>query len=185
MDQSFYSYRHDEESDEECQEGFNYEAYEARYENHKEKWHAITPQVIIETFKAVTAYNPCTESCENQELKQSFTPSEYSQLMQKQLPQMIAFLSEKEFSAYEFFSQYTNKNDKGIKRLINKKPPELLQILLVCLKYMHNKEPSDLSEDGTLIYPVPQKECDKILVGISDTIEFNWDQNRNKFLIPI
>jgi hypothetical protein len=99
---------------------------------------------------------------------------------------MIAFLSEKEFSAYDFFSQYTNKDERGIKRLINKKPPELLQILLVCLKHMHNKEPSDLSqEDGTLIYPVPQEECDKILAGMSDTIKFNWDQNRNKFLIPI
>ena len=61
--------------------------------------------------------------------------------------------------------------------------------LLVCLKYIQGKEPllsndEDDDEEGVLIYPVPQEECDKIQLGMGSKIEFEWNHNRNKFMIP-
>lgn len=185
---AIYSYRHDEESDEECQEGFDPEAYEALYENHKKQCLAITPQVIKDNFKPVVAYNPCTESFESQELTPQYELSEYSQRMQNQLPEMIDLLSNKDYSPYDFLSKYTLKDERGLKRLLNKFSPDLQSILLICLKSMQGTEPMVLDDDdydeGALTYPVPLEECDKILEGMSETITFDWNNNRNKFMLP-
>ncbi len=177
-------YFFDEDGDEQFQEGFDQQANEAEYEALKKRWHEIANPFVVENFKPVVAFNPWTETFENQELKEVYTEQEYSMMVQAQLPDMIALLeADSEESRTEFLQKYVAQDDRELKRLTKSFSDILRQVVLICLKNVMGEKPLNVESENRVYYSVPIEQVSHLIPEMPEKIGFNWVDNRQAFLL--